>query len=308
LNLFQDSEQDVPHPFSFGPLPPSPSVSSPSPAMERIVEVTEENTSSTENDSVPKTEVEVLEYKGKTQDIRQEKDNTKLEIKKEPPKCLPEDLSRDINKLKAKVKHKERDEENVKSKDEVRRRKHEKEQVKELTIGKKDEKDKKKEHEDKKPHMNGGVKKHQRERKEKQKEPREDGKPNVPVKEKRERKEKKSSKKSERKSRKERAEKEAEESMSLVEEEELERARSRSREVGERLARHEHQCSHSGALVSTHTIHNEDLDEVLSNKSSACDCPAHVHDRESPLQIAEVRDAVRVSRTLKNSEPSRFNF
>jgi hypothetical protein len=39
-----------------------------------------------------------------------------------------------------------------------------------------------------------------------------------------------------------------------------------------------------------------------------------VHDRESPLEIAEViakvRDAVRVSRTLKNSstELSRFNF
>ena len=26
----------------------------------------------------------------------------------------------------------------------------------------------------------------------------------------------------------------------------------------------------------------------LSNKSSACDCPAHVHDREFPLEIAKV--------------------
>ena len=29
--------------------------------------------------------------------------------------------------------------------------------------------------------------------------------------------------------------------------------------------------------------------EVLSNNSSPCDCPAHVHDRESPLKITEVR-------------------
>ena len=29
-------------------------------------------------------------------------------------------------------------------------------------------------------------------------------------------------------------------------------------------------------------------DEVLSN-GSPCDCPAHVHDRESPLKVAEVR-------------------
>jgi len=308
LNLFQDTEQDAPLPFDFGPLPLSPTISSPSPAMERIVEVTEENTSSTENESVPKTEVEVLEYKGKTQDNRQEKENTKLEIKQEPPKGLPEDLSKDINKLKTRVNNKERDEEGVKTKDETRRRKNDKEQFKESINGKRDDKDKKKEHEEKKTHMNGGIKKHQRERKDKQKEQKEDGKQNIPAKEKRERKEKKSSKKSERKSRKERAEKETEETMSLVEEEEVERARSRSREVGERLAKHEHQCTHSGALVTTQQTHSEELDEVMSNKSSACDCPAHVHDRESPLQIAEVRDAVRVSRTLKNSEPSRFNF
>ncbi len=28
--------------------------------------------------------------------------------------------------------------------------------------------------------------------------------------------------------------------------------------------------------------------EVLSDRSSACDCPAHIHDRESPLEIAQV--------------------
>merc|ERR1719210_931775 len=42
-----------------------------------------------------------------------------------------------------------------------------------------------------------------------------------------------------------------------------------------------------------------DDDDAASNQGSNCDCPAHVHDRESPLEIAEVRDAVRVSRTLK---------
>jgi len=57
-----------------------------------------------------------------------------------------------------------------------------------------------------------------------------------------------------------------------------------------------------------------DDDDAASNQGSNCDCPAHVHDRESPLEIAEViakvRDAFRVSRTLKNSstELSRFNF
>ena len=30
-----------------------------------------------------------------------------------------------------------------------------------------------------------------------------------------------------------------------------------------------------------------DLDDI-SNRSSACDCPAHVHDREFPLEIAKV--------------------
>jgi len=47
-----------------------------------------------------------------------------------------------------------------------------------------------------------------------------------------------------------------------------------------------------------------------SEKSSACDCPAHIHDRESPLLIAQVRDAVRVSRTIKNSlsDTVRYDF
>ena len=31
-----------------------------------------------------------------------------------------------------------------------------------------------------------------------------------------------------------------------------------------------------------------DLD-ILSDKSSLCDCPAHVHDRETPLEIDKVR-------------------
>ena len=31
-----------------------------------------------------------------------------------------------------------------------------------------------------------------------------------------------------------------------------------------------------------------DLDDI-SNRSSACDCPAHVHDREFPLEIAKVQ-------------------
>ena len=31
-----------------------------------------------------------------------------------------------------------------------------------------------------------------------------------------------------------------------------------------------------------------DLD-ALSDKSSLCDCPAHVHDRETPLEIDKVR-------------------
>lgn len=303
INLYQDSDQDVP--FNFGPLPPSPPTSTPSPTMERIVEVTEENSSSTENESVPKTEVEVLDFKTIAPENRQmkddqdRKDNTKKDIQEETSKALPEDLNKDNNQFKTKGS-KGREEENTKSKDETRRRKSDKDIIKDSIVVRREDKEKKKEYDEKKTHINGGVKKQHRERKDKHKD---EGRPNLPVKEKRDRKEKKSSKKSERKSRKERSEKEAEEAMTLVEEEELERARSRSREVGERLARHEHQCHHSGAQT-----HTEELDEVLSNKSSACDCPAHVHDRESPLQIAEVRDAVRVSRTLKNSEPSRFNF
>lgn len=46
----------------------------------------------------------------------------------------------------------------------------------------------------------------------------------------------------------------------------------------------------------------EEADLPMSNRSSPCDCPAHIHDRESPLEIAqELRDAVRVSRTLKSN-------
>ena len=54
-------------------------------------------------------------------------------------------------------------------------------------------------------------------------------------------------------------------------------------------------------IYRSRTSHLQDLmDEVdeelaelaeldnLSNKSSACDCPAHVHDREFPLEIAKV--------------------
>ena len=36
-----------------------------------------------------------------------------------------------------------------------------------------------------------------------------------------------------------------------------------------------------------------DLD-ALSDKSSLCDCPAHVHDRETPLVIDKVRRGGRV--------------
>ena len=36
-----------------------------------------------------------------------------------------------------------------------------------------------------------------------------------------------------------------------------------------------------------------DLD-ALSDKSSLCDCPAHVHDRETPLVIDKVRIGWRV--------------
>ena len=34
-----------------------------------------------------------------------------------------------------------------------------------------------------------------------------------------------------------------------------------------------------------------DLDDI-SNRSSACDCPAHVHDREFPLEIAKVENNI----------------
>ena len=37
-----------------------------------------------------------------------------------------------------------------------------------------------------------------------------------------------------------------------------------------------------------------DLDDI-SNRSSACDCPAHVHDREFPLEIAKVLKLITVA-------------
>ena len=46
-----------------------------------------------------------------------------------------------------------------------------------------------------------------------------------------------------------------------------------------------------------------DLD-ALSDKSSLCDCPAHVHDRETPLEIDKVRLCWNV---LNNRKPSNFS-
>ena len=43
-----------------------------------------------------------------------------------------------------------------------------------------------------------------------------------------------------------------------------------------------------------------DLD-ALSDNSSLCDCPAHVHDRETPLEIDKVRIGWKV---LNNRRPS----
>ena len=43
-----------------------------------------------------------------------------------------------------------------------------------------------------------------------------------------------------------------------------------------------------------------DLD-ALSDKSSLCDCPAHVHDRETTLEIDKVRIGCKV---LNNRRPS----
>lgn len=96
---------------------------------------------------------------------------------------------------------------------------------------------------------------------------------------------------------------------------------SSSRSV-ERPSSHSPHPSHRATTLRhrSHSPHHHrghcgpDDDDAASNQGSNCDCPAHVHDRESPLEIAEViakvRDAVRVSRTLKNSstELSRFNF
>jgi len=65
-----------------------------------------------------------------------------------------------------------------------------------------------------------------------------------------------------------------------------------------------HQAVHQQEAAASPTIQPMDLmDEVdeelaelaeldnLSNKSSACDCPAHVHDREFPLEIAKGHEA-----------------
>ena len=44
-----------------------------------------------------------------------------------------------------------------------------------------------------------------------------------------------------------------------------------------------------------------DLD-ALSDKSSLCDCPAHVHDRETPLEIDKVRIGWKVLNNMRPSE------
>ena len=65
LNLFHnDSENVTPSPtaspFKFGPLPPSPYYQHP-PPMESIMEVTETGTTSSEHNSSPRTEIQILE-------------------------------------------------------------------------------------------------------------------------------------------------------------------------------------------------------------------------------------------------------
>jgi len=73
-----------------------------------------------------------------------------------------------------------------------------------------------------------------------------------------------------------------------------------------------HKPSAADSVVKDLEVDDEDEDELEfpSEKSSVCDCPAHVHDRESPLLMAQVRDAVRMSRTIKNSlsEACRYDF
>ena len=76
LNLFDESEDfpPIPSPFEFGPLPPCPA-STPSPKMERIVEVTETMSSASETGSIPQTEVEVLEFKEVVMSPRQDNED-----------------------------------------------------------------------------------------------------------------------------------------------------------------------------------------------------------------------------------------
>ena len=73
LNLFADSENVTPSPttspFKFGPLPPSPYCPHP-PAMEIIMEVTETGTTSSENASSPRTEIQMLDEDLKTNNVK----------------------------------------------------------------------------------------------------------------------------------------------------------------------------------------------------------------------------------------------
>jgi hypothetical protein len=74
FNLFADSENVTPSPttspFKFGPLPPSPYCPHP-PAMEIIMEVTETGTTSSENASSPRTEIQILDDDLKTNNEKQ---------------------------------------------------------------------------------------------------------------------------------------------------------------------------------------------------------------------------------------------
>jgi len=193
LNLFDESEDypSIPLPFAFGPLPPSP-VSTPSPKMERIVEVTETLSSSSDSGSIPQTEVEVLEIKENLLSPRMDKQEG-WKVQENPQQIHNKSCSKDKYEITPSVTNKEHFKHTKDIKHETKKEKRRK------------------------------VKKEEIE-KESMKNP------------------KKSSKK-----------------------------RSDHKEYYE-------ECQPTA-----------DADEVMSNASSACDCPAHVHDRESPLKISEVR-------------------
>ena len=264
LNLFDESEDfpPIPSPFEFGPLPPCPA-STPSPKMERIVEVTETVSSASETGSLPQTEVEVLEFKEEVMSPKQDEEDVCIEQPEhdvdnyEYHKKNSESMHTTMTRKRSKH-DKRQDKEQVQPDQHLRR-----------TDRKTGDNPKYSEHDTENMQNTMTLKRNKKEKKQEKEKAQLDHHFRMDI------------KKTADKSQYSENETENMQKSMNPKRKKKENKLAKEREANKRKREAEEYCAE-------HQPQPKADDEVLSN-GSPCDCPAHVHDRESPLKVAEVR-------------------